>query len=72
MLSGPERRPLHWVIEANELGLALNVLVAGAERATLPAAAWSELNAAVEEMRIGKSDPVHGTSARWVVERRPT
>lgn len=48
----------------NELGLALDVLVGSAERAPIPAAAWRELNFAVQEMGIDPSDPVHGPSAR--------
>jgi hypothetical protein len=70
-LSAADRRAFQQFLDANELGLALDMLVESGERAPMPAAAWRELNAAADEMRIEQSDPVHGLSARWLAEHRP-
>lgn len=52
----------------NELGLALDELVAAAVAVNASAHAWAALRAAANEMRLTADDPTHGDTVRTIHE----
>jgi hypothetical protein len=58
------------LLDHDELGLALDVLVSSATAAEANDECWADLNRAVDEMRLTDRDPTHGSSVQVVGAHR--